>query len=197
MRSVVQAAPTLALPPGAQDEFFPGASASRRPAGSDPGGAHDASLPEDVSCRAESSSPLSTHGQPLLPALGACVAGFPAASALQPIARLSWRRPRPARTRRADVGPRPVLPPAGVGPAGFRPVPGWPGEHGRRSRAIPRPLAGDDRERSGKRRTAHPPHRHARPSFPRQEDHLAFPFSPGNSPDASGSGRYSHSRLAT
>ena len=83
------------------------------------------------------------------------------------------------------------------GHAGFRPVPGWPGEHGRRSRAIPRPLTGDDRERSGKRRTAHPPHRHVGHPFPGKKDHLAFPFSPGNSPDASGSGMYSHSRLAT
>jgi hypothetical protein len=33
--------------------------------------------------------------------------------------------------------------------------------------------------------------------FPGKKDHLAFPFSPGNSPDASGSGMYSHSRLAT
>ncbi len=33
--------------------------------------------------------------------------------------------------------------------------------------------------------------------FPRQEDHLAFPFSSGNSRNASESGRYSHNQLAT
>ena len=33
--------------------------------------------------------------------------------------------------------------------------------------------------------------------FPRQEDHLAFPFSSGNSRNASESGRYSHHQLAT
>ena len=59
----------------------------------------------------------------------------------------------------------------------LRPVPGWPGEHGQRSRAIPGPLTGDDRERSGKRRTTHPPLRHARPSFPPARGSSGIPYS--------------------
>jgi hypothetical protein len=87
---------------------------------------------------------------------------------------------RPARASRVRLG-RGRQPPA-CGPLCGWPEharqhppfwPGWPGEHGQRSRAIPGPLTGDDRDRSdkrqaasGKRRTTHRPLRHARPSFP-------------------------------
>jgi hypothetical protein len=79
-----------------------------------------------------------------------------------------------ARATRVTSAKTALEPGRGGQPSIYGPLCGWPSGRGQQSRAVPHPLTGDDRERSDERNATLPPLRHARPSFPRREDHWHF-----------------------